>query len=225
MKQLISLAWHRLLCWLALSSWPTKPYEFWMILQMLLYFSQPRTIVELGSGRSTHYFAEYALKKRAKFLSVEQKKSFFLRNRIGLKLAFLPDNVMSRVPVVGGWYSEKKLQKEMDNRGIDAVEFLLIDGPGGVANLLKLGYHERNVPQCEQFIQRHAPSLRCIVFDDLNRASYRRLYDTTAAAYNMERYMIGPEGPRSIIGFLLPRGSLVATQFQPPFSSLVTRLE
>jgi len=196
-----------------------------MILQMLLYFSKPRTIVEFGSGRSTHYFAEYALKKEAKFLSVEQNIFYFLRNRVGLQLAFLPGNVISYVRLSGVWYSEKKLQKEMDKREIDTVEFLFIDGPGGITNPFRHKETERDVPQCEAFIQRHASNLQCVIFDDLQRESVKRLFDRTAATYNMERYVITRIEPARVYGFLLPEKSLVATQFPPPLSSLLTRLE
>jgi len=42
----------------------------------LLFKVKPISLIEFGSGRSTFYLAEYALKNNAKFISIEQNKNY-----------------------------------------------------------------------------------------------------------------------------------------------------
>jgi len=86
---------------MGLISWATKSYEVWLILQNLLYLVKPETLVEFGSGRSTHYLAEYALKNSAKLLSFEQHLYYCLKVNLGLKFSFLPSGLVKYAPIIG----------------------------------------------------------------------------------------------------------------------------
>ena len=51
--------------------WGTKGFLFWTFLSLLLLGAGSKRILELGSGRSTITFAEYARHRRATFVSLE----------------------------------------------------------------------------------------------------------------------------------------------------------
>ena len=70
-----------------LLTWETKSYEIWLVLQNLLYLLKPKTLLEFGSGRSTNYLAEYALKFGAKFISIEEHFYYCLKVNLTLKLS------------------------------------------------------------------------------------------------------------------------------------------
>ena len=57
--------------------WNTKGFEFWTFLSLLLQGSGCTRLLELGSGRSTVTFAEYATQKRARFVSLETSPEWF----------------------------------------------------------------------------------------------------------------------------------------------------
>ena len=88
--------------------WPTKTYEVWMVIQFLLYNTKPKNLLELGSGRSTHYFSEYASKFNCNLFSIEQNKSFIKKNIVGLKYSYLPIKGLYHIPISGDWFNTKK---------------------------------------------------------------------------------------------------------------------
>lgn len=75
---------------IGLKVWSTKCYEFWLILQELLYLVEPKTIVEFGSGRSTSYIAEYIHKFGGNYISFEQHLYYYFKFNIALSFFFFP---------------------------------------------------------------------------------------------------------------------------------------
>ena len=73
----------------AVKTWPSKSYEVWVLIQFLLLKEKPNKLVEFGSGRSTHYLAEYNQKFNKEFFSIEQNPLFIFRNWLGLKLSYI----------------------------------------------------------------------------------------------------------------------------------------
>ena len=45
---------------LPFSAWGTKGFEFWTFLSVLLRAARPRAVLEVGCGRSSTFFADYA---------------------------------------------------------------------------------------------------------------------------------------------------------------------
>src|SRR4051812_1432322 len=118
----------RLLLRRGVFTWGTKSFECWTLLLAALRLTEPRTLVELGSGRSTTYLAEYALKHEARLVSVEQSAAFARKLRRGLRWSFVPADVVRHVPLDDdGWYAAGALAA----LGALPCDCLYVDGPTG----------------------------------------------------------------------------------------------
>ena len=116
--------------------WPTKDYEIWLLLQFILFIEKPKKLLEFGSGRSTHYLAEYNQKFGGEFFSIEENFMFVFKNWLGLKLSYLSDFRLFYIPIKKGWFSLRKLRKIKD---IINADFVFIDAPGGATNKIDKG--------------------------------------------------------------------------------------
>jgi hypothetical protein len=149
---------------LGVKTWPTKRYEIWLFIQFILYKSKPTVVAEFGSGRSTHYFAEYCQKMDSLFLSIEQNKRYVNINRTGMKNSFLRDNGLYHVPIKGDWFDTKVLDKIKD---INNIEFILIDAPGGG------GGGSRNSNVGSLYLKSKLGACKVIIVDDFNRSEVK----------------------------------------------------
>jgi hypothetical protein len=145
-------------------TWGTKSFDFWILLMAALRLTEPRSIVELGSGRSTSYLAEYALKHGATLVSVEQSRPFARKVRRGLRSSFVPAAGVRHVPVsADGWYAGAALQAAAPL----PCDCLFVDGPVGAQE--ELGIAERDGSRARAWLERAAAGARLLVVDDVHR--------------------------------------------------------
>ena len=158
---------------LGVQTWGTKSFEFWTLLMAALSVARPRSVVELGSGRSTSFLAEYAMKERVPFVSAEQSRGFVRRVRRGLKAGFVDDRFVHRVPVgPSGWYEVEVL----DRLVTFPCECLFIDGPVGAQE--RLGPASRDSEVARAWLIKAAPTLRLLIVDDVHRPENYELLES-----------------------------------------------
>ena len=146
----------------SVKTWPTKSYEVWLLIQFLLLKEKPNKVVEFGSGRSTHYFAEYNQKFNKEFFSIEQNPIYILRNWLGLKLSYIDQVKFLYVSIKGDWFDIKKLKK---NKHIKNADLLFLDAPGGTINMLNKGSRKSKLGLT--FLLDFFPNCKNIIIDDL----------------------------------------------------------
>lgn len=150
--------------------WGTKSFEFWTVLMAALALVRPRSILELGSGRSTSYLAEYALKQGVPLASIEQSRAYWRHVRRGLANSFLDPRYVHYVPLdESRWYDVARLEAVVPR----PCECLFIDGPVGVQE--ELGPGRRDSPHARRWLEEIMRSCRLVVFDDVHRRSNLKL--------------------------------------------------
>lgn len=108
--------------------WPTKSFEFWAFLMGLLQRIEPETLLEIGSGRSTFYLAEYAHKQGKSFVSIEQSQEWAILTNALARFGGIEKEYVKRVPVgADGFFDDQMLRKSIP----ESADFLLLDGPNG----------------------------------------------------------------------------------------------
>ena len=142
--------------------WPTKDYEIWIFLQYILFKERPKKLVEFGSGRSTHYLAEYNQKFSGEFFSLEENFMFVLKNWIGLKFSYLSNFRLFYVPINNNWFCLRKLRKI---KSINDADFVFIDAPGGATNIIDKG--SRCSENAINYMLENFSTTETIVIDDL----------------------------------------------------------
>ena len=142
--------------------WPTKSFEIWLFIQFLLIIEKPNKLIEIGSGRSTHYLAEYNQKFNKQFYSIEENLMFVVRNWLALKLSFLDDFKLLYVPIKNGWFDIKKLNSF---KFLKNADFLFIDAPGGALNVLDRGSRCSKIGL--KFLLKNYETTKSIIIDDL----------------------------------------------------------
>lgn len=153
-------------------TWGTKSFEFWTLLSAALWLVRPRSVVELGSGRSTQYLADYAMKESIPFVSIEQAAGWARRVRRGLAAGLVAGDVVHYVPVAPhGWYDRDRL----DSLVRVPCEALFVDGPVGAQE--GLGHAVRDNDVARAWFRQMAPHLRLLIVDDVNREDNRRLLE------------------------------------------------
>jgi hypothetical protein len=167
----------RFLVRVGVEQWGTKSFEFWTLLVVLLALVRPKSIVELGSGRSTSYLTEYAMKKGARYASIEQNAFYVAKIKRGLRNSFLGDRYVHHVPIArDGWYEAEAL----DRVAAFPCELLFVDGPAGPAALQRATrLNERSL----RWLKAAAASSKVVIVDDVHRRSiltlFRELVPTT----------------------------------------------
>ena len=87
-----------------LKTWPTKPMEFWTLLNFILIYTKPNSILELGSGRSTFYLYEYAIGYEKKLNSIEHNYKFYRYIKKNLRSIFNNDcDFVTFAPIKKNW--------------------------------------------------------------------------------------------------------------------------
>jgi len=148
---------------LGVQTWGTKSFEFWTLLAVTLWVVRPRSILELGSGRSTSYLGDYAQKEGARFVSVEQNRRFAFRMRAALRAGFVDPAAVRHVPVRGGWYDLERVTRLAPR----PCELLFVDGPVGEQE--SLGTATRTDESAVGWLRSVAAEARALVVDDLQR--------------------------------------------------------
>ena len=146
---------------LTIKYWPTKPYYVWLVIQFLLFQVKPKLVLELGSGRSSHYYAEYAEKENAVLVSVEQNIFYYLKNKVGFNFSFLNPNFLHYVPLSDDWFDISILNKLIKAR---VVDFIMIDAPGGGNSK-----GSRNSLAGNNYMSELLSSTKVFVIDDFQR--------------------------------------------------------
>lgn len=188
--------------------WGTKSFECWTFLMTLLALVRPRTVVELGSGRSTSYLTEYAMKTGVPFASIEQNRFYAAQIRRGLRNSFLSERYVHHVPLaVDGWYDAARLARVVDF----TCDFLFVDGPVGADEALGRG--RRNLERAAAWLCGAAASSRVVVVDDVHRRTNLELFDMlTAAAPERAAlylsYWVKPEP--NVLGVAVPSSAFEA---------------
>jgi len=150
----------------ALKTWGTKNFEFWTALMVTLQTIRPKAIVELGSGRSSSYLAEYAQKTGAEFVSIEQNRHFARRIRLGMKFSFLDHSYIHMVDLDrDGWYKQETLNSILPSH----CDFLFIDGPVGWQE--SLGCGTRSNARARQWMKKQLLECKGVITDDVHRRS------------------------------------------------------
>ncbi|MEO8604010.1 MAG: hypothetical protein ABI629_15650 [bacterium] len=156
--------------------WGTKSFEFWTFLLALLALVRPRSIVELGSGRSTSYLTEYAMKEGIPYASVEQNRFYVAKIRRGLRNSFLSGRYVHHVPLAADrWYAATRLDRVVDF----PCEFLFVDGPVGVHE--SLGSGRRDGERSLAWLRAAAATSKIIMVDDVHRRSNLELFQALVA--------------------------------------------
>ena len=192
-----------------LKIWPTKCYEFWLILQQLLYLVKPRTIVEFGSGRSTNYIAEYIHKFGGNYISFEQHLYYYFKFNIALSFLFLPWGIVRHAPLRGDWYNEKVVRENL--RGITNIEFLFYDGPTAAS---------KGKRDSKTFFSTIVPLLnnvKMIVVDDVHRQIENVVAQSLKDKYNLKRYNIFSICDHTRIAILLSQEATEKVALLPPY--------
>jgi len=155
--------------------WGTKSFECWTFLLALLALVRPRAIVELGSGRSTSYLTEYAMKSGAPFASIEQNRFYAAKIRRGLRNSFLSGRYVHHVPLADdGWYDTARLRRAVEF----PCDFLFVDGPVGFDEALGRG--RRHVERSVGWLRAAAATSRIVMVDDVHRRGNLALFEQLA---------------------------------------------
>ena len=107
----------------------TKGCAFWTFLSVLLEATRPRTLLEVGCGRSSTFFADYAYAHKATYVGIESDVRWF--NKVDLDIDLLGFNTrhLTHVPLAadGSWYDLDAFRAATSNPG--QFDFAFIDGP------------------------------------------------------------------------------------------------
>jgi hypothetical protein len=111
------------------SAWGTKGFEFWVFLSVLLKTARPNAILELGCGRSSSFFADYAYAYGATYVGIENDVRWLDKTTVDIDLLGFGQRHLSHVPLAadGSWYDIEGFRAATRDPG--RFDFALIDGP------------------------------------------------------------------------------------------------
>jgi predicted O-methyltransferase YrrM len=148
------------------SAWPTKGFEFWTFLSLLLLYAKPRSILELGSGRSTSILADYANTYNRIFTSLETDEAWY--NKATLDLVCLgirrKQVHLIRFGESGRWYDIEQFKKLTDTPV--PFDFVFVDAPN-TGKGKSIGY--RDFPEGLTEIKARARQCQTMIVDDIHR--------------------------------------------------------
>ena len=179
----------------------TKPHSIWLAVMAALQVSNARDIIELGSGKSTRFLAEYAKELGASFLSIEQNQQWVDVLSQELELAQLSNFAPVHAPIVTGWYE----RRVVDSRFSESTDAWFIDGPLGDDRRSEIG---------KSFVKERFPKSNLLIMDDLHRKHLLRFFEELLKERRWTRYVIlkypikpNPQEP-NLIGIALKPSSL-----------------
>ena len=165
--------------------WGTKGFLFWTFLSLLLLGAGSKRILELGSGRSTITFAEYARHRRATFVSLETSEAWYNKAKLELHFLGIPSTAVRLIELDSktGWYRLDRFRSHV--QAAAAFDCVLIDAPNDENGDSK-GMRDSPVAITElSACCRHAD---LVIIDDVHR---RHVYEmvqpplSDAAAYEI----------------------------------------
>jgi len=114
---------------LPFAAWGTKGFEFWTFLSVLLHATRPRALLEVGCGRSSTFFADYAFASNAAYVGIENNGRWFKKTRLDIDLLGFSTRHLVHVPLSddGSWYNLDQFRAATGDPG--RFDFALIDGP------------------------------------------------------------------------------------------------
>lgn len=156
--------------------WSTKGVPFWALLSAILVKAQPKSILELGSGRSTTFLADYAFRARIRCLSIEQSEIWHRKVSNDLRFMHVLGDYVHHVPVTRpagrqAWYDLERMQQLIRRRAYDLV---FVDGPQGGARRSRSG---------QALLKRASRNSRLIIVDDVHRAYNLTFFNELAARF------------------------------------------
>jgi hypothetical protein len=114
---------------LPFTAWGTKGFEFWTLLSVLLKAGRPRALLEVGCGRSSTFFADYAYACSAAYVGIENDLRWFNKTDLDIGLLGFKTRHLAHVPLAadGSWYNLDEFRAATRNPG--RFDFAFIDGP------------------------------------------------------------------------------------------------
>jgi hypothetical protein len=143
--------------------WGAKDHKFWCLLSSLLIACKPKSILELGAGRSTTFFADYADAENIEFTSIEESPHWYAEIHRDLRFMFLSGKYIKHVPIdhATRWYDMEWFENAV---GFNRYDLVMIDGPsgGGTRNFLTN-------------LDKTISNARMVIVDDTQRTDCREL--------------------------------------------------
>lgn len=114
---------------LPFTAWGTKGFEFWTLLSVLLKAACPKALLEVGCGRSSTFFADYAYACGATYVGIENDLRWFNKTELDIGLLGFKTRHLVHVPLAadGSWYDLDEFRVATRNPG--RFDFAFIDGP------------------------------------------------------------------------------------------------
>jgi len=114
---------------LPFTAWGTKGFEFWTFLSVFLKEVRPRAILELGCGRSSTFFADYAYAYGATYVGIENDLRWFNKTKLDIELLGFEKRHLVHVGLApdGSWYSLERFKAATRDPG--RFDFALVDAP------------------------------------------------------------------------------------------------
>ena len=170
--------------------WGAKDHKFWCLLSSLLINCKPKSILELGSGRSTTFFADYADSEDIKFTSIEESPHWYAEIHRDLRFMFLSGKYIKHVPIdhITNWYDKELFENAVEFNRYDLV---MIDGPSGIG--MRKSLSNQNFVMAIQ-------NAKMIIVDDTQREECRALSKHVEAKFGFTysvdvRYRQRKRGP------------------------------
>ena len=172
-----------------ISTWAEKPRTFWKLLSFILKKKKPKSILELGSGKSTFYFLKYVSKnKNINFISLEHHYLWYRRqiNMINNNFGNKFSNCIKFSKIIDDWYDYKS-NKQFD--------FIFLDGPNQYS-FLKKNNSRRDSKIAIKFLKKKIKNCKVLIVDDIQREAEKNLIKklnlklkSTTINYNNDNYL------------------------------------
>jgi hypothetical protein len=110
-------------------AWGTKGFEFWLLLSVLLQRIRPKALLELGCGRSSTFFADYAYALDAAYIGIENDARWVEKTELDIHLLGFGRRHIEHIPLAadGSWYDLEEFSRVTTKLG--QFDFAFIDGP------------------------------------------------------------------------------------------------
>ena len=176
--------------------WPTKTHSIFLMIQATLQIVKPLNILEIGSGKSSRYFAEYAKEKEVHFRSVEENPEWVARVNLDLEMSQLSTSHIIPVPIVDDWFEISSMNEILEESS--SWDFLMVDAPSGS------GLGKRSSKEASRWLLKMVTSASTLVIDDVHRRhNFEHLKQLPAGFKEKDflffTYHVGNHRPNSIV--------------------------
>ena len=151
------------------SVWPSQGVEFWGFLIGILCKTTPSAILELGSGRSTCFLADYAYRHSKICISCEDSEVWY--QKVLRDLAFMDVRgkfvylLRNETSDDKSWYNYESFKRVTSGFAFDMV---FIDGPKGSS---------RADPRGQTLVYEVSRNAKTILVDDVDREHNMRFFN------------------------------------------------